>query len=157
MKIKISTKVVRKIFVAVLGLTAVICNAQLDISANYDGHYTALFEEGGPTGPTTDKVIQLVENNNMQMLAVAACDKCFPALYTYRPDLSEKFGKAVFQNSLGLYVLAYESSGFIVAMPSLNMDEEFSYVNLYDKNMIKVKTMTKEKIEAYVLPLLDLL
>ena len=55
-----------------------MCNAQLETSADIDGQYTALLKERGPNGPTIDKVIQLAEGNNVQRLAVAACDKCFP-------------------------------------------------------------------------------
>lgn len=122
-----------------------------------DGAYTALFAEAGTSGDTTDKSIQLVENNGTQMLAVASCEKCFPALYTYNSDLSVKLAKTVFSNTMGLYVIAYQSQGFVIVMPDFTFKENFSFVNFYGKDRREVAKMTKAKINVFALELLDYL
>ncbi len=124
---------------------------------NIDGAYTALFEERGASGPTKNKVIQLGENNGTQLLAIAACEQCFPAVYSYKKNLSEQFGKAVFYNASGLYVLSYDNDSFVIVMPSLKAGEDFSYHNFYSKRASKAESMTKDSIEKYATKLLDLL
>ncbi|MDO1501447.1 hypothetical protein Q2T40_15030 [Winogradskyella maritima] len=113
--------------------------------------------ERGTSGPSKDKVIQLVENNGMLMLAVAACEKCFPALYTYKSDLSKQFGKSVFNNSMGFYAVSYDGNSFVVFLPSLSAEKDFEFSNFYSKETSKLKFLTKKKVEEYATKLLDLL
>ncbi len=122
-----------------------------------DGSYKALKAEKGPSGLTKDKVIQLAENNGTKMLAVASCEKCYPAMYSYNKALSEEFGTTVFMNSFGILALRYDSESLVVVAPSLKMGENFSFYNFYSKNQTKVSAMSKEEIEKYELPILDLL
>ena len=126
-------------------------------SKSIDGAYTTLFEERGVSGASNNKLIQLVENNGTQMLAVATCEQCFPAVYTYNKELSEQFGKAIFNNNMGFYAISYDSESFAIVMLSTTADENFSYYNFYSKSKSKVSAMTTEKIDAYSIKLLDLL
>jgi hypothetical protein len=126
-------------------------------SKNMNGSYTALVEERGPQGLTNNKVIQLVENNGTTILAVAACERCFPAMYTYNEELSEQFGNTVFMNSFGIYALQYDADSFVVVAPSLKINENFSFYNFYSKKKEKLAKVSKKTIEEFALPLLDYL
>ncbi|MEE9363635.1 MAG: hypothetical protein V3U92_13635 [Cellulophaga sp.] len=97
------------------------------------------------------KLIQLAENNGSKILAIAACAKCIPALYAYEPEESERIGKPVYFNKIGLYVITYDAESFAIVMLSAKEGEDFSYLNFYSKNQATVKSMTKEKIANYVL------
>ncbi len=147
----------KSIFILLLLVAGVVQAQNKPSKAHIDGAYTALVAERGASGPTKNKVIQLVENNGTQMLAVAACAKCFPALYTYKPKMSKQFGKPVFYNSMGLYLLTYDQESFVIVMLDLTFKENFSYHNFYSKSNEKVKTMSKKKVEAYAIKLLDYL
>ena len=149
-------KITKTIICAFLLCFSTIIHAQHEPKAStIDGKYTALVEEKGMSGPTKDKVIQLAENNGVQMLAVAACEKCFPAIYTYNADITSKLKKTVFSNSIGLYVINYNDKGFVVVMPDLTFKTNFSYLNYYGKNKSEVTQMTTDKIDSFAAELLD--
>jgi len=124
-------------------------NAQNTLAtAQINGTYHLLFVE---RDGAKNKIIQLAENNGTKMLAVTACSNCFPALYTYEKEESDRLGKPIFFNKMGLYVITYDAESFIIVMLSTKEGENFSYLNFYSKNPTTVKNMTKDKIEAYAL------
>ncbi|WP_394748957.1 hypothetical protein [Spongiimicrobium salis] len=148
----------RQHFILILVFALNGLSAQNVLSSNaIDGAYVALVAEKGPSGPTKDKVIQLAENNGTTMLAVAACERCFPAMYTYNKTLSEQFGNTVFMNSFGIYALQYDTNSFVVVVPSLSLNENFSFYNFYTKKKEELTKIDQKKIEAFALPLLDYL
>lgn len=126
-------------------------------SEKVNGAYIALEAEKGSNGPTKNKVIELAENNGTQILAIAACETCFPAIYTFNQNLSEQFGKPVFTNSMGIYSIVYDDKSFVVVVPSLKLEENFSFLNFYSKDKDLLLKMTKNKIEKYAIGLLDFL
>lgn len=109
-----------------------------------DGTYHLLFEEKG----IKTKFIQLVEKNNATMLLVASCEKCFPAMYQYRPEESKRVESPVFY-TMGIFIIKYDEESFIAVAPSLKEDVDFAFSNFYSKNKATLKTMTKEKIETF--------
>ena len=139
-------KIVLGIFLCSLG--AVFGQNTAAATNNIDGVYSLLFVE---RDGAKKKLIQLAENNGSKVLAIAACPNCMPALYAYEPEESERIGKPVYFNEIGLYVITYDAESFAIVMLSAKEGENFSYVNFYSKNQSTVKSMTKEKVEAYVL------
>ena len=138
-------KIVLGIFLSSVG---VFYGQDVAETKNVDGMYHLLFVE---RDGAKNKVIQLAENNGSKILAIAACAKCMPALYAYEPEESERIGKPVYFNKIGLYVITYDSESFVIVMLSAKEGEDFSYLNFYSKNQATVKSMTKEKIANYVL------
>lgn len=122
-----------------------------------NGAYITFEAEKGPNGPTKNKVIELAENNGTQMLAMASCERCFPAIYTYNKGLSEQFGKSVFINSSGIYSIVYDEKSFVVVVPSLKLEENFSFLNFYSMDKDLMSKMNKNRIEQYAMSLLDFL
>lgn len=132
--------------------------AQQNISTeNMNGVYHLLVAERGAAngGTTNEKLIQFGENNGTKLLAIAACEKCMPAVYTYQEDDSKRLGMPVFFNSSGLYVLEYDEDSLVTVLVTNKLGDgewtDFSFSNFYSKNEAKVNAMTKEKIEAYAI------
>lgn len=147
----------RTIFFICVFFTGLISVAQQPKSDLINGIYHLSSPEKGPSGPTKKMIIQLAENNGTKMLAVAACEKCFPAIYTYKPELSKEFGKPVYYNSAGFHVLTYDNNSFIICMVAISIEKDFNYINFYSKNKGKVDAMTTKKMEAYASKILDYL
>lgn len=146
----------KKIILLLFLSNVIVLTAQnITPSKNINGTYHLLIPEKGVSGKTKKMLIQLGENNGTQMLAVAACKQCFPAIYTYKPELSKKFKKPVFYNSMGYYVITYDKDSFILFVIAISADDDFRYINFYSKDQSKVKTMTKAKMEEYASTILD--
>lgn len=131
--------------------------AQEAPSQSVNGLYHLFTPEKGPSGKTDKMLIELAENNGTKMLTVAACEKCYPAIYTYKPELSKQFGKPVFYNSSGIHVLKYDDDSFIICMVAISIEKDFNYINFYSKNKSKVDSMSISKMEKYASQILDYL
>ena len=118
-----------------------------------NGKYHLLEAERGVSGPTKIKFIEFGENNGTKLLAVAACEKCMPAIYTYKEEDSKRLGVPVFFNSSGLYVFGYDKDSFVIVLVTSMLGdkpwESFAFSNLYTKNAVTAKMIGKDKIEAY--------
>ncbi len=116
-----------------------------------DGTYYLSNEERG----IKKKLGQLVENNGTRMLALAACEKCPPAIYTYQEQDSKRLGVPVFFNTMGLYVIAYDKDSFVTVWVTNQLGKgvwsSFNFSNFYSKDASKAKQMTKNKIETYAI------
>lgn len=126
-------------------------------SKNINGVYHLFKAEKGPSGTTNKMLIELAKNNGTIMLAVAACEKCYPAVYTYQPALSKKFGKPVYYNSSGIHVLTYDDNSFIICMAAISIEKDFNYTNFYSKSKAKVDGISQKKIASYASKILDYL
>lgn len=122
-----------------------------------NGSYIAKFEEKGALRPTPERKITLALKDDQPILSVIMCIECFPATFTYDEKLSEGFGKAVFKNSLGIYMIVYNEKGFAVVIPDTNNPETFSFVNLYTRSKRDYETVTKAQISKYAESLLDMI
>ena len=147
-----------KIIVLPFLLLVNILFAQTDKpTSKMDGSYHLLESERGLNNqPTKTKLVQLVENNGVQMLAIAACEKCIPAIYTYKAEDSETLDRHTYFNSMGIFVTQYDNESFVAFMPNPNSTSEADYLlfsNFYSKSKSKVESMTKAKIKNYVLNL----
>ncbi|NMH88528.1 hypothetical protein [Flavivirga algicola] len=142
-------------------LVWLVCSSSVGFSQeklpdqSINGTYHLLFAEQG--SETKTKLFQFGENNGVKLLAIAACEKCIPAIYTYQPEASKKLGVRVFLNNLGLYVIGYDEESFIIVLVKNKLGNgvwnDFSFSNFYSKNKGLVKSMTKEKIKAYAISL----
>ena len=83
-------------------------------------YYMLESERGLNNQPTKTKLVQLVENNGVQMLAIAACEKCIPAIYTYKAEDSETLDRHTYFNSMGIFVTQYDNESFVAFLPNPN-------------------------------------
>jgi len=132
--------------------------AQQNILAEtIDGTYYLFKEERGVSGPTKTKLIQFGENNGTKLLAIAACKKCMPVVYTYQEEDTKRLGVPVFFNSAGLYVFKYDVDSFVTVMVTSKLGDKpwsnFRFSNFYSKSKNKVATITKKEIEDYAIKL----
>ncbi len=119
-----------------------------------NGEYHLLEAERGlKNQPTKNKLFQFGENNGTKLLAIAACEKCMPAVYTFQEEDTKRLGVPVFFNSTGLYALGYDSNSFVIVMVTSKIEggnwSKFMFSNFYSKSKSKVAGMTKAKAEAY--------
>ncbi|WP_417559190.1 hypothetical protein [Mesoflavibacter zeaxanthinifaciens] len=118
-----------------------------------NGTYHLMDAERASQGKTTKiKFFEFGELNSKEVLAIAACEKCIPAIYTYKPEESKEIDRFVFFNSAGLYVIQYDNESFVMIMPNPNGEDwlDFMFSNFYSKNKTKAEQMTQEKIKAFI-------
>ena len=149
---------IKYILHTLLLLISSIAFAQQEITPEtVNGTYHLFMEERGVSGPTKTKLIQFGENNGTKLLAIAACEKCMPAIYTYQEKDSKRLGVSVFFNSTGLYVFEYDADSFVIVMATSKLGDspwsKFAFSNLYSKTKSKANSITKTEIEAYAIKL----
>ena len=111
-------------------------------------------ERAGGNKKTLTKIFQYGKLGEDNVLAIAACAKCMPAIYKYKKEESEALGFPFFYNDIGLFMITYDSESFIMVMPSNkeNADwTDFSFSNFYSKNKAKVAAMSQQKIKEYII------
>lgn len=130
---------------------------EFELTNQINGSYHLFEAERGVNNKSTKtKLIEYGENNGIKLLAVAACEKCIPAVYTYKKEESIQMERPVFFNSSGLWVVKYDDESFVIFMPdpAAGSDSEKLYIsNFYSKSKFKVENMTKAKIKDFVLNL----
>lgn len=111
-------------------------------------------ERAGGNKQTLTKIFQYGKWGEDNVLAVAACKKCMPAIYKYKEVYSKELETAVFYNDIGLFLIAYDKESFVMMMPSRKEGAEwtdFSFSNFYSKNKAKVAAMSQLKIKEYII------
>ena len=110
-------------------------------------------EKGIGSKQTKTKVAQYAKWGEDYVMAVAACEKCMPAIYKYKKDYSDELKTAVFYNDYALFLIFYDEESFIIMKPSNKEGAEFtdfSFSNFYSKSQAKVATMSQQKIKEFV-------
>ena len=119
-------------------------------------YYLLESERGIGNEQTNTKVAQYGKWGDDNVMAVAACEKCMPAIYKYKKEYSEELNTAVFYNDYALFLIFYDEESFIIMKPSNKEDAaftDFSFSNFYSKNMKKVNVMTQKIIKEFVIKL----
>ena len=124
------------------------------LNDEYNGTYNLLEAERGINNkPTNSKIFEFGEHNNLKLLAIAACKKCIPAVYTYQEEESKKLDIPVYFNSMGIYIIGYDNESFVAVLVTNKLGDgewnNFSFANFYSKSKLKTATMNKEKISNY--------
>ena len=111
-------------------------------------------ERAGGNKQTKIKIFEYGKFRDDNVIAVAACQKCMPAIYKYKEEYSKDLKTAVFYNDIGLFLIAYDKESFIMMMPSKKEGAEwadFAFSNFYSKNKAKVAAMSQQQIKAYII------
>ena len=111
-------------------------------------------ERGIGNEQTKTKVAQYGKFGDDYVMAVAACEKCMPAIYKYKKEYSEELKTAVFYNDYALFLIFYDEESFIIMKPSNKEGAaftDFSFSNFYSKNQAKVAAMSQQKIKEYII------
>jgi len=99
---------------------------------------------------TKHKTIQISKLGTTTMLAMSEHVRITPSLFTYVKTSSDKIGKPVFFNRVGLYFIAIDNNSFVsfgvTSMLGKQVWESVTFSNYYSKDPAKVKLMTKEKL-----------
>lgn len=144
-------------FVLLISTTLLFSQHEMPSNKN-NGSYSLLEPERGiHSKPTSTKFFEFGENNGINLLAIAACEKCIPAIYTYQETQSKRLGIPVFFNKMGFYVFGYKNNSFIIVLVSSELGKkawtDFSFINFYSKDKSQINTISKQKITQYVIDL----
>ncbi|MAX70857.1 MAG: hypothetical protein CMC76_07100 [Flavobacteriaceae bacterium] len=142
------------IILTILMCFSIVIKAQnSEPSTTFNGKYHLMDAERASRGETTKiKYFEFGEHNGLQLLAVAACEKCMSAVYTYKPEESKEIERLVFFNKVGLIMIQYDKESFVMIMPNPNSDNwlDFMFSNFYSKSKTKAEQMTQEKIKTFI-------
>ena len=90
------------------------------------------------------------------VIAVAACPRCPPAVYSYLTEESDTLGVPVFTTS-GLYLFQYNTDSFVIVQPDAVLGRKIwskiGHANIYSKNANTAKATSREQIEEFVVSL----
>ena len=119
-------------------------------------YHLMVSERGIGSKLTKEKLFQYGEMGTDKVLAVAACQRCAPALYKYQKEESKAMGVPVFYNAIGLYMITYDNESFVMMVPANKKSKDwtdFTYSNFYSKSIVKTEAMTKQKIIDFIMTL----
>jgi hypothetical protein len=89
---------------------------------------------------------------NKTVIAVAACKKCPPAVYSYLEEESKTLNTPVFTTS-GLYLFLYNEDSFILVQPDAVLGrkiwKKIGHANIYSKNTNTAKSVSRAMIEEF--------
>lgn len=84
-----------------------------------NGEYHLLEEERGVGNKQTKtKKFQYGLLGDQKALAIAACNRCMPAIYKYQEVESKELGFSLFYHDIGLFVITYDNESFVMVKPS---------------------------------------
>ena len=128
---------------------------EIPSNKNNGSYYLLEPERGINNKPTNTKLFEFGDNNGTSLLAIAACEKCVPAVYTYQDAQSKRLGIPVFFNKMGFYIFGYKTNSFVIVLVSSELGKKpwsnFSFINFYSKNKSQMATVTKAEIKQYVI------
>ncbi|NQX98291.1 MAG: hypothetical protein HRT73_10495 [Flavobacteriales bacterium] len=120
--------------------------------------YHTLDPEKSQNGKTTNQIVlEKGVYNGSKYIGDPACEKgCAPVGYKYQDEPSTTLGIKIYFSRLGLYLMEYDNNSYISVRPTNNLLgegvwDEFSFSNFYSTNALKIKTMSKAKIEAFAI------
>lgn len=116
-------------------------------------YYLMDAEKGIGSKMTKEKLFQYAAWGADNVLIVAACERCSPAMYKYKKEDSDAYGIPVFYNAVGLYMFMYDEESFVMMVPANKNSKDwadFTYSNFYSKSKTKVDAMTKQKIVEFI-------
>ena len=121
-------------------------------------YYLLESERGIGNKQTNTKVAQYAKWGDDYVMAVAACEKCMPAIYKSKKEYSDELKTAVFYNDYALFLIFYDEESFIIMKPSNKEGAaftDFSFSNFYSKSKAKVAAMSQEKIKEYLIKITE--
>lgn len=139
---------------ALLSLLVVLPANAFDLSPQeVNGIYVLAIPERSAAGQVQKLEIEFGEINGKKLLATRGCSRCPAAAYSYLPVESKELGRPVFFNSMGIYIVAYDSNTFVSAMADGQLGKKvwsnLAYANVYSKQ--GTPTIGLEDGKAFVL------
>lgn len=103
-------------------------------AATSDGVYHLWQPERGASQVQMKRLM----HNGRDIMAVASCEKCPPAVYQFQAEPSAILKRDVFFNSMGLYLIADTESRFWLVQADAELGravwQKLGYLNVYSKN-----------------------
>lgn len=101
-------------------------------------------------------MIQYGELNGNKVIAIAACQGCPPAIYSYQQEPSETLNTPIFMTA-GLYLIRYDDNSFILVQPDKELGRaawtQIGHANIYSKNAATATAITRAEIESFAIDL----
>ena len=102
-----------------------------------DGVYDLAEAERSTKGQTKKMIVQYGDLNGTLVLVTKACKKCMPAIYKLQPEESKDLARPVFFNTMGIYIIAYDTNTFVSVMADGQLGKKvwskIAYANVYNK------------------------
>jgi len=87
------------------------------------------------------------------VIAIAPCERCPPAVYSYLKKKSRILDVPVFTTS-GLYLFQYDNESFVIVQPDSILGKKpwskIGHANIYSKNIATAKSVSRLQIESFV-------
>jgi len=111
---------------------------------------------GIPERGKNQVLMQFGTLGNKTVIAVAACQKCQPAVYSLLPEETKTLGLPVFMTA-GLYLIPYKDESFVLVQPDgllgRKVWSKIGHANIYAKSEEAAKLVSRSDIEKFAIEL----
>lgn len=102
-------------------------------------------------------LVQYGQLGGKTVIAVAACKKCVPMIYSYLDEESKTLGESIFYSSAGLYLFYSKQGNFIVVQPDgvlgRKIWKNIRHANLYSKSQSTAQGVPIASLKKYAIDL----
>ena len=141
-----------KIFSFLVGMLCLSATASNLTPEMVNGTYHLTTPERGKS----QVLMQFGKLSNKNVIAVAACKTCTPAVYSYMPEESKTLGTEVFFTG-GLYLIQFNSESFALVQPDgllgRKVWSKLGHVNLYSKSQSTAQQTPRADVEKFAIEL----
>lgn len=132
------------------GLSSLFVNAEMTEALN-GTYYLGVPERGAK-----QVLLQYGQLGEKRVIAVAACQKCPPAVYSFQAEPSQVLGVPVFMTA-GLYLIRFDQESFILVQSDGALGrkiwDKIGHTNIYSKNVSKTQSVSRSTIQAFAIDL----
>ncbi|WP_444997671.1 hypothetical protein [Aliikangiella sp. IMCC44359] len=142
--------------VVLMMVTLFVLNSSASSSTLTPENINGVYYLGTPERGQSKVIVQFGQLGGKNVVAVAACKKCPPAVYTYNTEESQTLGVPVFSTA-GLYLFKYDDDSFVLVQPDgilgRKIWKKIGHANIYSKNQSKSQSITRQQIETFAIKL----
>jgi hypothetical protein len=139
-----------------LGLLVVLFNYNVHALELTEASVNGEYYLGVPERGKSKVLMQYGQLGNKTVIAVAACQSCPPAVYSFQQEPSKTLGTPVFMTS-GLYLIPLNENSFVLVQPDgllgRKVWSKIGHANLYTRDQQAAANFDRASVEKFAIDL----
>jgi len=139
-----------------LGLLVVLFNYNVHALELTEASVNGEYYLGVPERGKSKVLMQYGQLGNKTVIAVAACQSCPPAVYSFQEEPSKTLGTPVFMTS-GLYLIPLNENSFVLVQPDgllgRKVWSKIGHANLYTRDQQAAANFDRASVEKFAIDL----